>query len=226
MTTRPSCLPPVLQAGRWYISGGPSGGGQEFPIYAPSNNDAGAPVVVNIAGAGGAGTPEFNKTPRPSWAVMIAQGGNHKVRTPAYLRELLRYLRTVTARSNNKILLFGFSRGGAWIVDCALSYAEYFDTAIACAPYPWTKGTWENDQEARVLMQVRIPLLLVHYDRDESCNAQKYPKWYANFAIGMVAEVGEAFGQRQPPAVLADAPLDGDARRTVDCGMPLQGRIG
>merc|ERR1712018_469263 len=128
-------------------------------------------------------------TPRPSWAVMLAPAGKNNVRTPTYLGELLKYLRTVAARFKNRIMLIGFSRGAAWILDCALTVAAYVDAAVAFAPYPWTKCQWENESEARVLMQVRVPLLLVHYDRDEFCNAANYPKWFANFAIGMAAPV-------------------------------------
>ena len=45
-------------------------------------------------------------------------------------------------------------------------------------------------------MQVRIPLLLVHFNRDEFCSPLKYGRWFLQFAIAMQAPPGEEFGQR------------------------------
>ena len=107
------------------------------------------------------------------------------------------WLRSITQQTKNKIMLVGFSRGAAWIIDLVQTQAANIDAAVAFAGYPWTKDPIENEREARILMQVRIPLLLVHFDRDEFCNASYYGRWYAQFAVAMTVPTGEGFGQRQ-----------------------------
>ena len=185
----------TLQPGQWSICGGGS-----FRIIPSRSPGDGAPVAVFIAGAGGlykGQLPAFAKAPLPLWAVVIDLPGNAKVRTPPWLVPLLRHLRAITTPSRNAILMIGFSRGGAWLIDCALQAADCIDAAIACAGYPWTKCEWTNENEARTLMQVRIPLLLIHYDRDEFCNAGRNPKWFAQFELAMAAPPGNVYGQRQ-----------------------------
>ena len=156
-------------------------------------------VVVYISGAGGLSThiaPNYQNTPVPSWAVVWNVAGKYKIRTPSYMSTFLLWLRKLTQHTHNKIILVGFSRGAAWIIDLVQTQAANIDAAVAFAGYPWTKEPWENEREARRLMQVRIPLLLVHFDCDDLCSSTRFPKWYAQFEIGMHAPPGAEFGQR------------------------------
>ena len=191
-------LPSQLQPGLWFICGD-DGSGHSFNIYPPTTADLRAPVVVYIPGAGGLWDDKalnYQNTPVPSWAVVWNVPGTHRVRTPSYMPSFLEWLRKLTKQTQNKIIVVGFSRGAAWIIDLVQTQAENIDAAVAFAGYPWTKDKWENERESRRLMQVRIPLLLVHFDCDEVCNSTKYDKWYAQFEIAMQAPPGEAFGQR------------------------------
>ena len=124
-----------------------------------------APVVVYISGAGGLWKneiPHYQKTPRPSWAVVFNVQGNSKVRTPDYMCSVLAWLRrSITQQRQNKIILVGFSRGAAWIIDLMQTQAANIDAAVAFAGYPWISDAWEDEHEARNLLQVRRPLLLV-----------------------------------------------------------------
>ena len=74
---------------------------------------------------------------------------------------VLAWLRSITQQRQNTIVLVGFSRGAAWIIDLMQTQAANIDAAVAFAGYPWTCDTWQNQNEARNLMQVRRPLLLV-----------------------------------------------------------------
>ena len=191
-------LPSQLEAGLWFICGD-GGSGHAFNIYPPTTADLRALVVVYIPGAGGLWNnmaPNYQKTPVPSWAVVWNVPGNYKVRTPLYMSSFLVWLRKLTQHTQNKIILVGFSRGAAWIIDLVQTQAANIDAAVAFAGYPWAKEPWENERESRRLMQVRRPLLLVHFDCDEVSNSTKFAKWYAQFEIAMQAPSGEAFGQR------------------------------
>ena len=133
-------MPTRLQPGTWFI--GTELVPQEFDIIPSRNPGDGAPVVVFIAGSGGLyknELPFFSKAPLPCWAVVLAPPGKRRVRTPSWLYSLLGQLRAITKPSKNSILLVGFSRGAAWIVDCVMNSADYVDAAIMFAPYPWTK---------------------------------------------------------------------------------------
>ena len=76
----------------------------------------------------------------------------------------------------------GNSRGAAWAIDVAMQQASLVDALVAIAGYPWTKCKDTNPNEAGELMQVQIPVLLVHFDRDDCCNAEKFPNWYEQLA--------------------------------------------
>ena len=190
-------LPRQLHPGNWFISGD-SGSGHAFDIYAPTTpNIMSAPVVVYIAGAGGKGAiPNYKNTPVPSWAVVfdvhVIGGGS----TPTYLACFLVWLRSITQQTQNKIILVGFSRGAAWIIDLVQTQAANIDAAVALAGYPWTKDIWDNEREARRVMQVRIPVLLAHFDRDEFCHPTRYGRWFLQLAVAMQAPPGKEFGQR------------------------------
>jgi hypothetical protein len=183
----PTVLPSVLQKGKWYING--KDGGMGFEMKAPLDGDMLAPIVVYIPGAGvlnqKMGSETFN-TPSPSWSVILNVPGIHSFRTPDCLIEALAFLRRVTEISRNYIVVIGFSRGAAWVLDICKEDVDKCDVAIALAPYPWTKCAFQNAAEAKILMMVQVPLLLVHFHVDEFCNAVFYPTWYATFALGMV----------------------------------------
>ena len=196
--TLPDVLPSFLEAGMWYING-QDGVGACFELKAPENGDSGAPIVVYIPGAGGLDkklSSQMRITPLPSWSVIFSVAGNYRVRTPDYLIQALAFLRRVTASARNFIVICGMSRGGAWILDILKENVDKCDAAIALAPYPWTKDPWNNEVEAKQLMQVGIPLLLVHFNRDEFCNSLKFPQWYGCLALGMSTAPGPQFGQR------------------------------
>ena len=120
------------------------------------------------------------------------------MRTPSFVRVFLELLRMCTAEHRNTVVLVGFSRGAAWVVDLALTDAKLVDAVIAIAPYPWTRQPSDNHSEARQLMQVPVLVLLVHFAEDEFCNAANYGTWFAQFAIAMESAPGREYGQRRP----------------------------
>jgi hypothetical protein len=201
-------LPSVLQKGTWYING--KDGGMGFEMKAPLDGDMLAPIVVYIPGAGvlnqKMGNQTYN-TPSPSWSVILNVPGIHRFRTPDCHIEALAFLRRVTETSRNYIVVIGFSRGAAWVVDICKEDVDKCDAAIALAPYPWTKCAFQNAAEAKTLMSVQAPLLLVHFHVDEFCNAVFYPTWYATFALGMVTNPDDtavtSYGQRSKTFVSA-----------------------
>ena len=192
-------LPEVLTQGTFNIAGR-DGEQHEFHIYADEGVRHDSKVLVILPGAGGFTKRTHypvGKAPKPCWTVVLDVEGKFKKRTPTYLEALLRYLKGVI-NINSDVVIIGFSRGAAWVVDVALENADLFDAAIALAPYPWTKQPTDNMHEARMLMQVQKPIMLLHFVSDEHCNAMKYPEWYSQFALAMEAEPGSSFGLRQP----------------------------
>ena len=195
-----SSLPKELSRGTFHVKG-TDGNAHEFVVTAGPEVTQQSSVLVLLPGAGGARKNSelpLGKAPKPVWEISFNVGGKFKVRTPSYLRVFLKILREEwTASHKNKIFLLGFSRGAAWIVDLALEDAKLFDAVIALAPYPWTKHPDENKHEARQLMQVTVPVLLVHFDADEFCNSVSYPNWFAQLSLAMESPVGNAYGLRQ-----------------------------
>jgi hypothetical protein len=182
-------LPSGLEQGHWYING--ADGGHEFELRAPATNDLLAPIVVYIPGAGGLAHKKIlqtHKTPIPSWSMIFNPQGTNRVKTPDYLIKALEFLRRVTEKSKKWTVVFGFSRGGAWVIDICQDHVLLCDVAIALAGYPWTKCTWANEREAKKLVSVQIPLLLLHFDLDEFCSPAYYKMWYEQFQIGMAME--------------------------------------
>ncbi|MCS5657143.1 MAG: nucleotidyltransferase domain-containing protein [Dehalococcoidia bacterium] len=172
-------LPDQLVGGTWDIAG------ERFLLVPPPNGDIYAPIVLFIAGAGGMSAKDAPQTlnlPLPSWSVVISMAGTYKVRTPPSLIQLLAFLRCVTRLTRNKIVVMGNSRGAAWVIDVAMQHTSLVDAVVAIAGYPWTKCKWTNPGEARELMQVQIPVLLVHFELDSLCSVAKYPNWYSTFA--------------------------------------------
>ena len=109
------------------------------------------PVLALLPGAGGynkdAGLP-LSCAPVPCWHAVFNIEGKAKARTPRCTPVLLRHLRCVCARQ--KIILVGFSRVGAWVIDRAQEHSEFFDAAISLAGYPWTLEPFTSRHEACV----------------------------------------------------------------------------
>ena len=134
----------------------------------------------------------------------------------------MKILRGWTSEHQNTVFVVGFSRGAAWVVDLALEEAGLFDAAIALAPYPWTRQSTDNVSEARQLMQVRAPVLLVHMANDEFCNAAMYPQWFAQFALAMESPVGNVYGQRLPTFVSCVVSGNHNTAHTMFVGLTLE----
>jgi pimeloyl-ACP methyl ester carboxylesterase len=171
-------------------------------IHAPLKGDDKSPVLVLLPGAGGwykLSDVPLQKAPCPCWHVVFHAGGRHKVRKPDYVHLFLTQIRFWTRETGNKIIVLGYSRGAAWIVDLVRDNAACLDAAIALAPYPWTSCPHSNKHEARELMQVRrLPLLLIHFAEDAHCHPAKYPQWFSQFALAQAVEEGHSYGQRAP----------------------------
>ena len=179
---------------------GTDGRSHAFEVHAAPAVTAQSSVLVMLPGAGGASKQSevpLGKAPQPVWEVLLNVAGKNKVRTPSFLAALMQLLRDCTAEHRNPIFVVGFSRGAAWVVDLALEHAALFDAAIALAPYPWTRQPSDNTHEARQLMQVSVPLLLVHFAEDQFCNAVVYSHWFAQFSVAMESPPGDAYGQRK-----------------------------
>ena len=192
-------LPPHLRAGTWHIVGD-DGSGHDFEIRTMTE-DPRAPIVVWLPPMGGFGkdhTLPTDKLPRPAWSVIFDVGGGWEKRVPRFVFAALAWLRGLTSDTKNNILLLGNSKGGMWACDIVMTDARLCDAVVALGSYPTTTNDEEGGREAKELMQVRIPMLLVHFDMDNVCNALKYPSWYGAQRLAMVAPAGSEFGQRRP----------------------------
>jgi dienelactone hydrolase len=85
------------------------------------------------------------------------------------------------AGTARKVIVIGFSRGGAWGLDLVLNHAADLDAAALIAAYPHTKNTEVNFEESRQLMRVNRPILLIHYTGDFWVSPENYPGWFAGF---------------------------------------------
>ena len=59
----------------------------------------------------------------------------------------------------------------------SITQADSADAFIAHAPYPFTKCAWENEKEAKLLMQVDKPIVFAAFEDDALCGLEKFPRW-------------------------------------------------
>ena len=126
-----------------------------FSVTRHGNAEPGAPLLLFLPGAGGETKLEnlpLGRAPKPCWQFVLNLPGKHKIRTPTSLISVLQIMRQWTVGTANTIVVLGFSRGAAWVLDLCLEHAHLIDGAIAIAPYPWTKHREQNQHEARQLM--------------------------------------------------------------------------
>ena len=189
-------LPADVTAGKFRLG---RGSGQPFSVTTNGHPGPKSPLILFLPGAGG--EPEktlpLGKSPRPCWEVVLNLGGNHKVRTPTCLIELVRIMRRWADRVQSSVVVVAFSRGAAWALDLCCEHGSLLDFVLCLAPYPWCKDNDSHVSEARQLMQVQKPIiLLLHYASDEFCSALLFPRWHAQFQLAMEVESGSSYGQR------------------------------
>jgi hypothetical protein len=95
-----------------------------------------------------------------------------------------------------KIFIICFSRGARWGIHLCLQHAKLFDGAVILAGYPETKGVDQQEQEAKALMQVPMPILMLHGLDDPLCGPAKYVRWHLSFELAMKMQVARQYGSR------------------------------
>ena len=63
-----------------------------------------------------------------------------------------------------------------------------------------------QDSEAREVMQVTIPTVIVQFQQGAFCNKLKYPNWYAQRALAVSAGAGTLPGLKRPWVHFLDLP--------------------
>jgi hypothetical protein len=167
--------------------------GMAFEIHMDQNVETNASVFFVLPGAGveiKTLRDMCGKAPAPSWWVLCDVGdkGNKlganaiaaKRRMPVFVPELLGKVKQ-WAGTARKVIVIGFSRGGAWGLDLVLKHHADLDAAVLIAAYPHTKNPEANFDESRQLMLVDRPVLLIHYTEDYWTNNITYPGWFAGF---------------------------------------------
>ena len=104
----------------------------------------------------------------------------HRRQLPSVVPQLLRVVKGGLVQPC-KVIVLGFSRGGAWGLDLAREHAACLGAAVLIAVYPNTKHDEASLREARRLMPVPRPILLVHFAADSWCNADAYPWRFGPF---------------------------------------------
>ena len=108
--------------------------------------------------------------------------------------QLLEWLKQ--EEQQRKIFIICFSRGGRWGIHLCLQHAKLFDGAVIFAGFPESKGVDEQEQEAKALMQVPMPILMLHGLDDPLCGPAKYARWHLTFELAMKNKVGWGYGSK------------------------------
>ena len=197
-----------------------------FIIHADESVRADSPVLVLLPGSGDAIehlTKCFGRAPVPAWYIACDIGGRgdigkraraHNRKMPTVVPHLLELLKTWVGNEQKasvgsgqaasacrkrfcrKIFLVGYSRGASWGLILLQDHADLLNGAVLLAPYPETKEQWANEQRAYQIMNVPVPIMMIHFVDDDFCNAAKYPTWFATLAQGMDAFARGTWGFR------------------------------
>ena len=86
-----------------------------------------------------------------------------------------------SAQTRRRVVLWCFSRGAAWGLQICSAWASLIDFAWLMAGYPSNDDYFQHQVEARVSMQCDIPMVLINFIDDASCNDKRFPQWFLSF---------------------------------------------
>ena len=92
-------------------------------------------------------------------------------------------------------------------IDLCIQHAMLFDGAVCLGAYAATKDKSQQEHEAWAVMQVNIPIMMVHGLDDIFCRPQ-YKPWHLRLEVAMQNPHGDEYGMRA--ATFANFVLPGD----------------